>query len=232
MNSEIIDGLIEALRLIFSGSSIVNDIAIRSIYVSGLATLLAVSWGLPLAMLLSFRNFTGKNIIKGVFNIGLGLPTVTLGLLLYLLFSRSGPLGIFGLLYSPSGIIMGQAILVTPIMVSFSVSALEAVNPDIRELAKTLGASDIQASVAALVEGIRGVSLAVVGSFNRAISELGIALMIGGNIRGLTRVLTTTIALETSRGEIALSIAIAIILLFTITGVNFAMYLVKRIWLR
>ncbi len=232
MNSEIIDGLIEALRLIFSGSSIVNDIAIRSIYISGLATVLAVSWGIPLAMLISFREFTGKNVIKGVFNIGLGLPTVTLGLLLYLLFSRSGPLGIFGLLYSPSGIIMGQAILITPIMVSISVSALEAVNPDIRELAKTLGASDIQASVAALKEGVKGVSLAVAGSFNRAVSELGIALMIGGNIRGLTRVLTTTIALESSRGEVALSIAIAIILILTITGVNFAMYLVKRIWLR
>ncbi len=232
MNSEIIDGLTEALRLIFSGSSVVNDIALRSIFISGLATVLAVSWSIPLAMLISFRTFTGKNIVRGVFNIGLGLPTVTLGLLLYLLFSRSGPLGVFGLLYSPTGIIIGQAILVTPILVSFSVSALEAVNPDIRELAKTLGASDVQASIAALVEGAKGVSLAVVGGFNRAVSELGIALMIGGNIRGLTRVLTTTIALETSRGEVVLSIAIAVILMLTITGVNVAMHVVKRLWLR
>ncbi len=232
MNSEIIDGLTEALRLIFSGSSVVNDIALRSIFISGLATVLAVSWSIPLAMLISFRTFTGKNIVRGVFNIGLGLPTVALGLLLYLLFSRSGPLGVFGLLYSPTGIIIGQAILVTPILVSFSVSALEAVNPDIRELAKTLGASDVQASIAALIEGAKGVSLAVVGGFNRAVSELGIALMIGGNIRGLTRVLTTTIALETSRGEVVLSIAIAVILMLTITGVNVAMHIVKRLWLR
>lgn len=231
MNSEIVDGLVEALHLLFTGSPIVNDIAVRSIYISGLATVLAVAWGIPLAMLISFKQFTGKNIVKGVFNIGLGLPAVTLGLVLYLLFSKSGPLGVFGLLYTPTGIIIGEAILVTPVMVSFSVSALEAVDPGIRELAKTLGASDMQASIVVLSEGVKGVTLAVAGSFNRAISELSVALMIGGNIKGLTRVLTTTIALETSRGETALSIAIAIILMLIVAVVNAAVYLVKRLWL-
>lgn len=231
MNSEIVDGLVEALHLLFAGSPIVNDIAVRSIYISGLATVLAVAWGIPLAMLISFKQFTGKNIVKGVFNIGLGLPAVTLGLVLYLLFSKSGPLSVFGLLYTPTGIIIGEAILVTPVMVSFSVSALEAVDPGIRELAKTLGASDMQASITILSEGVKGVTLAVAGSFNRAISELSVALMIGGNIKGLTRVLTTTIALETSRGETALSIAIAIILMLIVAVVNAAVYLVKRLWL-
>ncbi len=231
MNSEIVDGLVEALHLLFAGSSIVNDIAVRSIYISGLATVLAVAWGIPLAMLISFKQFTGKNIVKGVFNIGLGLPAVTLGLVLYLLFSKSGPLGVFALLYTPTGIIIGEAILVTPVMVSFSVSALEAVDPGIRELAKTLGASDMQASITILSEGVKGVTLAVAGSFNRAISELSVALMIGGNIKGLTRVLTTTIALETSRGETALSIAIAIILMLIVAVVNATVYLVKRLWL-
>jgi|TARA_B100000315_G_scaffold96484_1_gene88625 tungstate transport system permease protein len=230
--TEIVSSFLEALNLIFSGDSFVINIAIRSIYISGFATILALSWGIPISMLISFREFFGKNIIKWIFNISLGFPTVTLGLMLFLLFSRSGPLGIFGVLYTPTGIIIGQAILVTPILVSFSVSALEAVNPEIRNLAKTLGASDYQASIAVLIEGVKGVSLAIVGSFNRAVSELGIALMIGGNIRGFTRVLTTTIALETRRGEITQSIAIAIVLLFTIAGVNIAMSLIKRLWMR
>jgi tungstate transport system permease protein len=215
-----------------SGDHVVTDVALRSIYVSGLATLLAITWGIPLAMVIGFREFPGKGLIKGVFNIGLGLPTVTLGLVLYLLFSRSGPLGVFGLLYDPSGIIIGQAILITPIMVSFSVSALEAVPQEIRDLAKTLGATSTQASFAAFIEGVKGVSLAVAGSFNRAVSELGIALMVGGNIRGLTRILTTTIALETARGEIVLSIAIAIVLILIVALVNTAMYIIRRLWVR
>ena len=230
--TEIVLSFFEALNLIFSGDSFVIDIALRSIYISGFATILAMGFGIPIAMLISFREFFGKNIIKWIFNISLGFPTVALGLMLFLLFSRSGPLGVFGILYTPTGIIIGQSILVTPIMVSFSVSALESVNPEIRNLAKTLGASDFQASIAALIEGAKGVSLAIVGSFNRAVSELGIALMIGGNIRGFTRVLTTTIALETRRGEITQSIAIAIVLLFTIAGVNVIMSLIKRLWLR
>jgi tungstate transport system permease protein len=232
MELSIYNDILEALHMIFFSGGIVWDIAFRSVFISGLATILSVSWGIPISILISFKNFAGKNLIKGIFNIGLGFPTVTLGLILYLLFSRTGPLGSLGLLYNPSGIIIGQAILITPIMISYSVSALEAVNPNIRELAKTLGASEIQASIAALIEGIKGVSLAIAGSFNRAISELGIALMLGGNILGLTRVFTTTIALETSRGEIILSLAMAIILLVIIAGINLAMYLIKHLWLR
>ncbi|MCP8315599.1 MAG: ABC transporter permease, partial [archaeon] len=125
-------------------------------------------------------------------------------------------------------IVIGQAILITPITVSFVTSAIESVDPEIRDLARTLGASETQASVAVLGESSSGFLLAIIASFNRAIAELGIALMIGGNIRGITRVLTTTIALETTRGEVVLAIALAIILLVIVSVVSLSINLIQR----
>ena len=148
-----------------------------------------------------------------MFNALIGIPTVALGLLLYLVLSRSGPLGYFQLLYTPYGIMIGQSILITPIVVSFSTSALESVDPELKSLARTLGASNLQTDSVMMREAFWGVVLAVMAAFNRAFAELGVAMMIGGNIRNVTRVLTTAIALETARGDIGLSIALTIILL-------------------
>ena len=148
-----------------------------------------------------------------MFNALIGIPTVALGLLLYLVLSRSGPLGYFQLLYTPYGIMIGQSILITPIVVSFSTSALESVDPELRSLARTLGASNLQTDSVMMREAFWGVVLAIMAAFNRAFAELGVAMMIGGNIRNVTRVLTTAIALETARGDIGLSIALTIILL-------------------
>ena len=158
----------------------------------------------------------------------MGIPTVALGLFLYLLLSRSGPLGYFQLLYSPYAIMIGQSILVTPIVVSFSTSALESVDPDLRRLARTLGASDLQMYGVVIREGFWGVVLAVIAAFNRAFAELGIAMMLGGNIRNITRVLTTAIALETSRGDIALSIAFTLILLTITMSLSIAVNLARK----
>jgi len=228
MASEIIEGLRKALELILSGNPEVLEITLRSLYVSGAATLLAASWSIPLGLLVSLKEFRGKRVLKGVFNALLGVPTVGLGLILYLLLSKSGPLGVFRLLYTPGAIILGQAILITPIMVSFSVSAIEGVGMEIRDLARTLGASESEVSFTVLREALQGVLLAVIASFNRAIAELGIALMLGGNIAGLTRVLTTSIALETARGNFELSIALTIVLLLIVFTLNFAVNLLKR----
>ena len=184
MVSELLDGLVQAVKLIVTGDPTVLKITVRSIFVSGMATLLAASWGAPLGIFMGLKQFPGKAIVKGFFNALLGIPTVALGLILYLLFSRAGPLGIFHLLYTPYVIIIGQSILITPLIVSFITTAIEAVDPEIADLAKTLGASETQASVAVLKEGLNGVFLALVASFNRAIAELGVALMLGGNIRG------------------------------------------------
>jgi len=228
MASEIIEGLRKALELILSGNPEVLEITLRSLYVSGAATMLAASWSIPVGLLVSLKEFRGKRILKGVFNALLGVPTVGLGLILYLLLSKSGPLGVLHLLYTPGAIILGQAILITPIMVSFSVSAIEGVGMEIRDLARTLGASESEVSFTVLREALQGVLLAVIASFNRAIAELGIALMLGGNIAGLTRVLTTSIALETARGNFELSIALTIVLLLIVFTLNFAVNLLKR----
>ena len=225
---EILEGLKRAFELIISCDPEVLDATLRSLYISGVATLLTVIWSLPLGVLLGSRSFPGKNFVKGFFNAMLGIPTVGLGLILYLLLSRSGPLGVFQLLYTPSAIIIGETLLVTPIMVSFTASAVEGVEKDIKDLAKTLGATEGQASLVVLQEALPRVVLAVIASFNRAISELGVALMLGGNISGLTRVLTTSIALETTRGNFEVAVALSIILLSIVFVLSFITNMLKR----
>lgn len=225
---EFAEGFSEAVRLIVSGDPEVFEIALRSVYISGTATVLSILWSIPIGVMLGLSSFTGKRLVKGVFNALLGVPTVALGLILYLVFSSSGPLGPLNLFLNPIGVSIGQAVLITPIIISFITSTVEAVDPDIRDLAKTLGASQAEASFAVLRESTSGVLLAVVAGFNRAIAELGIVLMIGQNLRGLTRVLTTAIALETTRGNIALSIALAIILLCIVFSISFIANLAQR----
>jgi tungstate transport system permease protein len=153
---------------------------------------------------------------------------VALGLVLYLFFSKAGPLGFLRLLYDPVGIMVGQAILITPIIVSFTASAIESVDPEIRDLAKTLGASEFEASMTVLKESLSGVVLAITAGFNRAVAELGVALMIGGNIAGHTRVLTTIIALEIVKGNITLGIAMAIILMLIVASLSLVLSLIQR----
>ena len=228
MSSVIIDGLKEAIILIISGDPVLWEITLRSLAVSGLATVIASLWSVPLGALIALGRFRGRLLLRGAFNVLLGMPTVTLGLILYLLISKSGPFGFLHLLYTPSAIILGQAFLITPILVSFVTNTIETVDPEIRNLALTLGSTEIGAAVTILNESLDGVLLAVTAGYNRAIAELGVALMVGGNIRGATRVLTTYIALETGRGEMALGIALAIILLSVVTAVNLSMNLIQR----
>lgn len=225
---EFAEGFGEAIRLIASGDPEILGIALRSIYISGTATVLSILWCVPIGVTLGLSSFVGKRFIKGLFNALLGIPTVALGLILYLLFSISGPFGSLNLFLNPLGVSIGQAILITPIIISFITSAVEAVDPDIKDLAKTLGASETEASFAVLKESTSGVVLAVVAGFNRAIAELGVVLMIGQNLPGRTRVLTTTIAQETTRGNIAVSMALAIILLTIILSISLLTNLAQR----
>lgn len=228
MFGTIIEAIIQAIGLILSGDQEIFSITLRSIFISGFATLLSCLWGLPMAILISLSSFPGKRLVRGFFNAMLGIPTVALGLFLYLLLSKSGPLGIFRLLYTPLGISIGQAVLITPILVSFTCSSLESTDIEIRDLAKTLGASGLQTNFAIVQEAIWGITLSIMASFSRAFAELGIAMMIGGNIRYVTRVLTTSIALETARGEIAFSIALAIILMLVVFSVTFLLNYLRR----
>jgi tungstate transport system permease protein len=223
-----IEAIQQAIILILSGDPEVFSITIRSLYVSGLATLLSCLWGLPIALGLALSSFRGKRLVRGFFNAMLGVPTVALGLILYLLLSKSGPLGIFKLLYTPLGISIGQSLLITPIVVSFASSAIESTDIDMRDLARTLGASRFQTDLAVMHESVWGIILAIVASFSRAFAELGVAMMVGGNIRYVTRVLTTSIALETARGEISFSIALTIILMIVVFSLNFLINFLRR----
>jgi len=230
MASVILDGLARAITLILAGDPVLVEITLRSLAISGLATAAASLWSIPLGALIGLGRFRGRLLLRGVFNVLLGVPTVTLGLVLYLLVSRSGPLGFLRLLYTPTAIILGQAVLITPIIVSFVANTLEAVDPDVRNLALTLGSTETEAVLAVVNESLEGVLLSVTAGFNRAIAELGIALMVGGNIRGVTRMLTTYIALETNRGEVAIGIAFAVILLSIVAAVNLSVnYLQRRL---
>ncbi len=227
--NEILDGIVKAFQLIFSGNPTVYDITLRSLLISGAATLIALSWGTPIAMLLGLKNFPGRFLIKGFFNTLIGIPTVALGLILFLFFEKeAGIVGFLHLLYTPTAIIIGEAILITPIIVSFATNAIEAVDPQIMSLAETLGASESQASLAVLKEASNGILLAGTACFNRAIAELGVALMVGGNIAGFTDVLTTAISRETQRGNMAIAIALSIILLILVFGITITVNILQR----
>ena len=228
MLETLVEAFRQALELILKGDPEVISVTLRSLYVSGLATLMACALGLPVAVALGLSSFPGKNIIRSIFHALLGIPTVALGLVLYLTLSRSGPLGILQLLYTPLGIAIGESVLIVPIVVSFTAGTLESTDVDLRDLARTLGASNFQTGLVIMREAISGIFLAIVASFNRAVAELGIAMMVGGNIRYVTRVLTTSIALETAMGEIALSISLAIILMTIVFSVTIAINLFKR----
>lgn len=210
------ESLYRAIELIVSGDPMLVDTVLRSLFCSGLGTLMACLWSLPISMMIASTKFRGKNLVKTIFAAFIGMPTVALGLILYLLLSNKGPLGFLQLLYTPMGLALGQAILVTPLLCSFSISAVESVDIEIRDLARTLGASSTQASLAVARESISGVLLAIISAFNRAIGELGVAQMVGGNIRGYTSVMTTMISQETARGDIELSIALTIVLLLIV----------------
>jgi tungstate transport system permease protein len=219
--NEIWDGIARAFQLIVSGDPTVYGIVFRSLFFSGIAAILA-------AMLLGLKDFRGKSIIKGFFTTLIGLPTVALGLFLWLILSKAGPLGFLGLLYTPGAIILGEALLVTPLIVSIATNAIEAVDPEMMNLAKTLGASESQASIAVLKEAINGIVFSDVAGFNRAIAELGVALMVGGNLAGFTDVLTTATSSFTARGDFSTAIALSIILLAIVFGINLIIVIARN----
>lgn len=217
---EIYSGLLQALELIATRDPQVVEITIRSIFISFSSATLAGIVCIPLAGIIEFRRFWGKRALINLIQTLYSLPTVTVGLLVFLLISRSGPLGSLNLLFSPGGMIFGQALLVSPIMIGLTITALASVGPQIRDTAKSLGATQMQIIITVIKEARVAVIAAVLLGFGRALSEVGVAMMIGGNIRGYTRVLTTSIALETSMGNLELSMALGIILISISLAIN------------
>jgi tungstate transport system permease protein len=219
----------KAFELIFSGNPELFATVYRSLYASGLGTLLACLWSIPIAAILGLYSFRGKWVIKGLFNASIGVPTVALGLLLYLLLSKQGQFGFLGILYTVNGIVVGQAILLTPIIVSFTSSALGAADTQLRDLAKTLGASGLRTNLVIMRETVWSMVLAVTAAFNRGFGELGIAMIVGGNIFQETRVLTTSIAVETNLGQFDVAMAYGIILMTVVIALTLTINLVERL---
>lgn len=211
--SEIISGFIQAVTLIVTLDPEVMQIAALSIFISLAATALAATISIPLGGLIHFYEFRGKRAVIVLIQTLYSIPTVVVGLLLYLMLSRSGPLGMFGLLFTPEGMILGQTVLIIPIITGLVIAALGGIDRNISDTLISLGATGIQTIMQVVREARLAILSAVVLGFGRAISEVGVAMMIGGNIRGETRVLTTAIALQTGIGDFPFSIALGLILL-------------------
>jgi tungstate transport system permease protein len=220
---EIWDGFTKAIELLVSLDPEVMRIAGRSLIISGTSCLLASLICLPLASIIHFRQFRGKRALISTIQTLFAMPTVLVGLFVLVLFSRVGPLGFFRILFTPYAMVIGQILLISPLLLGFTISALSGVSREIIDTATSLGASGFQTVWLVLREARYAVLAAVIMGFARAISEVGCAMMVGGNIRGATRVMTTAISLEASKGDIALAIALGIILLFVALILNIAL---------
>ena len=226
--TEIWNALLKAVELIVSRDAELIEIAWLSLRISGTATLLAALICIPLGSLIHFRQFHGKRLLINVVQTLFSVPTVIVGLFVFVLFSRAGPLGWTNILFTPGIMIIGQTILITPILLGLTISALSGVERQVADTAISLGASGFQTTLAVLREARYAVLAAVIMGFGRAISELGLALMVGGNIRGFTRTITTAISLETAKGELELAIALGIILLCLALIVNITMNRIQQ----
>jgi len=208
-------------------SSELLEITLRSLAISGSATLLSSLWSIPIAYLLA-KSRGYSRIFSPIAEALVGAPTVLVGLALYALLCSRGLLGSLQILYTPYAVILGQSILITPLMISISFRALLHSYESYGELALSLGATERQAMILALKEGLPGLLAAEIMSFSRAIGELGVALMIGGNIKGYTRVLTTAIALEVSKGDFELALSLGGILLILMILVSLSLRALRR----
>lgn len=209
-----------AVGLILEADPELLGIVWRSLRISLSSTALTALIGLPLAAVLSLTRFVGRRFIITILNALMALPTVVVALALYALLSRSGPLGYLDLLFSPRAIIIGQTLLILPIVTSLAAAALGQADPRLVETLRSLGAGPVRRFLTLITEQAPAILAAVVAGFGRAIGEVGVSMMLGGNIRRYTRVMTTAIALETNRGAFELAVALGIILVVLALGVN------------
>ena len=216
----IIEGLAKALELIFSLDPEIYGIVGRSVRFALTATLLAAVAGVPLGFVIGSKSFKGKAAIITVLNTLMALPTVVVGLLGYAFLSRRAPLGFFDLIFSPHAVILGEFLLSLPVITNLTVSAVQAVDKRAYLTAQTLGASRWTVAWTVLMEARFALLAAIIAGFGRAVSEVGSAMMLGGNIRYYTRTMTTAIALEVSKGEFGFGLALGFFLLAVAFSIN------------
>ena len=214
------EGIKQAFFLLFSGDPEVRAITLLSLKVSGLATVLSLFIGLPLGTWLALGKFTGRGFSLSLINTGMALPPVVVGLWVSIFLWRSGPLGDLHLIYTPAAIVIAQTIIAAPVVTGLTAAALQQLDPRLRLQLLGLGASRVQMIVALWREARLPLLAALMAGFGSVISEVGASMMVGGNIRGQTRVLTTATVLETGRGELGMAIALGLILLLLAYMVN------------
>jgi tungstate transport system permease protein len=224
----LLNGFFKAFELIVHLDRTLFGIILLSLKVSGSAMFIATAIGVPVGALLGLKRFPGRDLAISMVNTLMGLPPVVVGLFVYILLSRKGPLGFMGLLYSPTAMIVAQTILALPIVSALCHSAIVNVDPVIRQAARTLGATDNQVTLAVIHEARYGILSAVIAAFGRVMAEVGAILIVGGNIAGYTRVMTTTIALETDKGNFELAIALGIILISLSFAINAFLHYVQK----
>ncbi|MCP4750122.1 MAG: ABC transporter permease subunit [Proteobacteria bacterium] len=215
-----VDSLVSALDLVWALDSELLSIVGVSLRVSAGSTLLASSAGIPLGFLVSFASFRGKRLLITCLNTMLALPTVAIGLFVYAFISRRAVFGTFDLLYTQKAIIIGQTILIFPVVATFTISAISHIDKRYRKTAMTLGAGQLQIALVIFREARYGIVAAVIAAFGRVVSEVGISMMLGGNAKGFTRTITTAMALEYDKGEFVLAIALGIVLISISFGIN------------
>lgn len=224
----ILEGFRKGIILIFSLNGEVLAILKLSLFVSILATFIAVCIGVPLGSIIAIKKFPFKKIIIALINTGMGLPPVVVGLFVVLFLSRNGPLGFLQWLYTPKGMILAQVIIAAPIITGLSLAAVQSVDPGFYRQILALGATTRQ-SICVLIKEIRlSILAAVIAGFGSIISEVGAVMMVGGNIKGQTRVLTTATVLETHMGNFDIAIALGLILLVMSFIVNLALTFIQQ----
>ncbi len=226
--SFIVEAFSRACNLVVDFDPEVYLVVWTSLKVSFAAVVAASAVGVPLGLLIALREFRGRETLLVVLNTMMALPTVVVGLLFYAVLSRRGPLGELDMLFTPVGIALGLSVLALPIVVNLTISAIEGLDRRLFLTCRLLGATAVQQAWMILKEARFAVMASVVMAFGRVVSEVGIAMMLGGNIRGFTRTMTTAIALETSKGELELGLALGLLLLFVAFAVNAALYMLQR----
>ena len=224
--SDIADGFATAAQLVLSLDAELIEITVRSLYVTLSATAIASIIGLPLGAWLAITRFPARRYVIALLNALMGLPPVVVGLVVYMLLSRSGPLGEFGLLFTPTAMIIAQFILVVPIVAALTRQTVEDLHEEYDEHLRSLDASRLDSVATLLWDGRFRLMTAVLAGFGRAIAEVGAVLIVGGNILHHTRVMTTTIALETSKGNLALALALGLVLIVLAASINAAATLI------
>lgn len=223
----IIDGLLQAIQLIVSLNPEIIDIAALSLKVSGASTFLASIVGIPLGTFITLNEFPLKRLTRNVIYTLMGLPPVVAGLFVFLMVSRAGPLGMYGLLFTPTAMVIAQVLLILPIITGFTITATKAVDRSIVDTAVSLGAGQFHTALIVLNEARQALLVAVLAGFGRAIAEVGAVMIVGGDIRWSTRVLTTSIVLETRIADYSMAIALGIILLTMSFAINMALNLIQ-----